>query len=131
VRLLLDSHIIIALLERRLTALDAVIAQLLEAEGNTSLVSVASLWEVAIKSRLGKLQLSVPVARWKSSLTSLGVQILPIETEHVLAEISPELRNKDPFDRLFLGICAAENMRLVTADGALINHPLAWRPFPL
>ncbi len=90
-------------------------------------MSVVSLWEIAVKSRLGKLHPAGPLVHWEKSLWSLDVEVLPLKSLHVLADIGPEPGNKDPFDRLFLGICAAENMRLVTRDQVLAHHPLAWR----
>jgi PIN domain nuclease of toxin-antitoxin system len=126
-RLPLDSHIVVAFLERRLRSLPVSMAEVLEVGGNAMFVSVASLWEIAIKSRLGKLQLAVPLQGWKDSLSLLGVGILAVEAEHVLADIGPEPDNKDPFDRLFPGVCAAEGLKLMTLDRTPISHPLAWR----
>ncbi len=90
-------------------------------------VSLASLWELAIKARLGKLPLAIALRQWPGALREMGFALLPIYSDQVLADIGPEPTHKDPFDRLLLGVCAAENMRLVTLDRALINHPLAWR----
>jgi PIN domain nuclease of toxin-antitoxin system len=61
----------------------------------------------------------------------LGVQLIGIEFQHVVANINPEPPTKDPFDRLLLGVCAAEKLQLVTMDRALSGHPLAWRDIPL
>ena len=45
----------------------------------------------------------------------------------LLADAEPEPQTRDPFDRLLLGQCQVENLRLVTLDRALAAHPLAWR----
>jgi PIN domain nuclease of toxin-antitoxin system len=94
-------------------------------------VSVASLWEAAIKSRLGKLPVRTPVEKWPSLLGALDVPLLPIGEQHVFAPIGSEPVTRDPFDRLLLGVCAAENLELITRDSALAEHPLAWRDIPL
>jgi PIN domain nuclease of toxin-antitoxin system len=60
----------------------------------------------------------------------LGAQLLPVEFRHVVADIGLEPSTKDPFDRLLLSVCAAERLRLLTGDGALMEHPLAWRSIP-
>jgi PIN domain nuclease of toxin-antitoxin system len=57
----------------------------------------------------------------------MGLVMLVINPEHVLATVEPEPATRDPFDRLLLGQCQVENMRLVTLDRALSSHPLAWR----
>jgi PIN domain nuclease of toxin-antitoxin system len=58
---------------------------------------------------------------------SCGFDLLQIDENHVLAEITPELAHRDPFDRLLLGVCAAQGVRLLTIDKVLAMHPLAWR----
>jgi PIN domain nuclease of toxin-antitoxin system len=90
--------------------------------------SVASLWEIAIKVRLGKLPLRHPLKVLPELLDSLSMQTLTIETRHVLAELYPEPDTRDPFDRLLLAQCSVEKLLLVTQDRALVSHPLAWRP---
>ena len=94
-------------------------------------VSVVSLWEVAIKARLGKLQLLLIPERWPEAFAVAKLPILNISVSHVLADVGPRPATKDPFDLLLLGICAAEGMLLVTRDRKLADHPLAWRPFPV
>lgn len=90
-------------------------------------VSVASLWEIAIKFRLGKLPLKTPPARLTELLESLGLVLVAIKADHVLAAVDPQPTTRDPFDRLLLARCAAENLRLVTIDRQLTAHPLSWR----
>ena len=91
-------------------------------------VSVVSLWEIAIKSRLGKLNLKAPLVRLPELIETMGLLLLPIEAPHVLAAVDPEPTTRDPFDRLLLAQCAVENLRLLTSDRRLAAHPLAWQP---
>jgi PIN domain nuclease of toxin-antitoxin system len=89
--------------------------------------STASLWEIAIKVRTGKLAPGVSLDEIPRALEHLGIQALRITYEHVLAELTDEVATPDPFDRLLLAQCQVEGMRLVTLDRALAKHPLAWR----
>lgn len=89
--------------------------------------SVASLWEIAIKHRLGKLEIDMPLQRMPDSLKASGLAILPIDISHVLTAADPEPPTRDPFDRLLLSQCQVEELQLVTIDRALIGHPLAFR----
>jgi PIN domain nuclease of toxin-antitoxin system len=124
-RLLLDTSILIDLVEvrlkepmrERLVAPDAVLH-----------ASVVSLWEIAIKFRLGKLKLKAPLMRVPELVQNLGLALLTIEASHVLAIVEPEPSTRDPFDRLLLAQCAVENLRLVTLDRRLTPHPLSWQP---
>jgi PIN domain nuclease of toxin-antitoxin system len=88
-------------------------------------VSVASLWEIAIKRRLGKLKVSGDFELLPKILTSGGLELIPINEHHVLATVQPEPMTRDPFDRLLLAQCSVEELRLVTVDRALISHTLA------
>ena len=90
--------------------------------------SVATLWEIGIKVRLGKLPLQIRLDQLPEALRSYGLQLLSIQASHVLAEVEPQPATRDPFDRLLLAQCLVENMRLVTLDRVLAAHPLAWRP---
>jgi PIN domain nuclease of toxin-antitoxin system len=127
-RLLLDTHVLLALIDGRLSALGRGVERVVESGEHAFFVSVASLWEVAIKWRLGKLALNVPPARLAELLTDLGLSILAITAEHVLGAVEPEPVTRDPFDRLLLAVCQSEDFRLVTVDRALVEHRLALKP---
>lgn len=81
-------------------------------------VSVASIWEVALKHGLGKLPVS-PL-RFREEMRSAGAVILSVSDEHVLATADLAVTHRDPFDRLLLGVAHAEDLVLLTADYALI-----------
>ena len=127
---LLDTQIMLVALGQSTIVLPSAMKSFLT-QHDGMYVSVATLWELAIKYRLGKIGLSVQLLDVSELLEDLNIGILPIQTAHVLADIGPQPRTKDPFDRLLLGVCAVENKRLVTIDEKLVDHPLAWRPFPL
>ena len=81
-------------------------------------VSVASVWEVDLKHRLGKL----PIApmRFRDEMRSAGATILSVTDEHVLTTVKAAELHRDPFDRLLLSVAEAENLVLLTADAALV-----------
>jgi PIN domain nuclease of toxin-antitoxin system len=126
-RYLLDTPIILAILRADVYERFPWLARLVSASDFLGVVSVASLWEIAIKTRLGKLDPGVPVERMQASLQQAGLIILRIEVEHVLTAAQPEPPTRDPFDRLLLAQAQVENLQLVTIDRALVNHPLAFR----
>jgi PIN domain nuclease of toxin-antitoxin system len=128
VQLLLDTHIIIGVVEDDIQELDPTIREILLTPESELSCSVATLWEIAIKFRLGKLPLRIPLLRLKAVVENYGISLLAIQPGHVLAEVDPLPATRDPFDRLLLGQCLVENLRLVTIDRALAAHPLAWRP---
>ena len=81
-------------------------------------VSVASIWEVALKHRLGKLPVSP--RRFRDEMRAAGAAIVSVRDEHVLATMDMPDAHRDPFDRLLLGAAEAEHLVLLTADNALI-----------
>ena len=81
-------------------------------------VSVASIWEVDLKHRLGKLPIAP--ARFRDEMRSAGATVLSVTDEHVLTHEKAGESHRDPFDRLLLSVAEAENLVLLTADTALI-----------
>lgn len=81
-------------------------------------LSVASIWEVDLKHRLGKLPIAP--ARFRDEMRSAGVTVLAVTDEHVLTSVKAAESHRDPFDRLLLSVAVAENLVLLTADAALI-----------
>ena len=124
-RLLLDTHVVLATLRRALLTKYPKLAARLAEPDIRGFVSVASLWEIAIKTRLGKLDPGMPLADLDGYLRAVGLVIVPIRSEQVAAAVEPEPGTRDPFDRLLLGVCEAEDLRLITIDRALVNHRLA------
>jgi PIN domain nuclease of toxin-antitoxin system len=124
-RLLLDTHIVLSIVNERTADLPAALRRVLADQGSEFYVSVASLWEIAIKWRLGKLRLSGELKLLPDIVTSGGLELIPINEHHVLATVAPEPLTRDPFDRLLLAQCGIEGLRLVTVDRALVSHVLA------
>jgi PIN domain nuclease of toxin-antitoxin system len=126
-RLLLDTHIFLALIARSVANLPTAVGAVLSDPDAEHFLSAASLWEIAIKSRLGKLRLRTRLEALPELLDILGVKIVAIDARHALASVEPEPTTRDPFDRMLLAQCQAEGLRLVTMDRALVSHPLAAR----
>ncbi len=129
-KVLLDTHVVLAVLRRRLADEFPHFALLLSQNGADASASVASLWEIAIKTRLGKLDAGIPLEAVVGFLKTSGIGLLPIEPAHVIAELDPLPPTRDPFDRLLLAQCQVENLRLLTIDRALVGHPLTAQSAP-
>lgn len=112
-RLLVDTQILLWLLgdPGRLSAHQS---QALADGGNEVLVSVASIWEIAIKVGLGKLQ--IPLSDFPAKLEAVGMEVLPIALPHALAAASMPRHHGDPFDRMIIAQARIEGLIIVTAD---------------
>ena len=129
-KLLLDTHYVLEVVgDSEMGLSEPSLLEELQKEAEF-IVSVVSLWEAEIKSRMGKLRLRFGPQLWPNYLGALEIKLLPVETRHVFGDIGVEIGHRDPFDRLLLSTAAAENCKLLTKDKLLQSHPLAWRPFP-
>ena len=127
--MLLDTHIFLAIIEDRVEALPYSVRQILDKTGQTFFLSVASLWEVAIKHHLGKLPLTARLNMLPGVARSYGIELMSINEHHALHLVEPEPPTRDPFDRMLLAQCAVEGFKLVTIDRALAHHPLSATAF--
>jgi PIN domain nuclease of toxin-antitoxin system len=81
--------------------------------------SVASLWEVAIKTSIGRQDFAVDPVALRQWLLSEGFVEQPIDAIHVLHVASMPLHHRDPFDRLLIAQASIEGLALWTVDEAL------------
>lgn len=120
-RLLLDTHAWLWLIAGDSRMPTRVRAEL-EASQHTSVISIASCWEVSIKVGLGKLALPAPLATLLSDV-SRAFEILPVRMDHVERLPSLPRHHGDPFDRMLVAQALVEGLTIVTADGALSRYP--------
>jgi len=113
--LLLDTHALIWLAEGDDNLSQAAKSEI-ENPVNSSFVSVASFWEMAIKISLSKLELRIPLAELERLVVENGIKILPIETVHTLLVADLPFHHKDPFDRLLIAQAMTEKMALLSKD---------------
>ena len=83
------------------------------------LYSVVSLWEVAIKTSLGREDVRVDAAALRQGLLAQGFGELSITAEHVLGVQQLTWIHRDPFDRLLVAVAQVEGLTLLTADPSL------------
>lgn len=126
-RLLLDTHIVIGHLRNDLDRDYPFAFELVQDGRNAVVVSVATIWEIAIKSRLKKLECPVDLEDLEPFLQKSGFVVLPVMSLHTVVEIHPDIPTRDPFDRLLVAIAQTEGMRLVSIDRALADHPVTFR----
>jgi PIN domain nuclease of toxin-antitoxin system len=121
VRLLLDTHALIwwATLDRRLSpkAKKAIARQ--ESEVH---VSAASAWEIATKSRLGKLEWPPEAGSLRDYVVGQGFLPLPISVEHAERAGQLAIEHRDPFDRMLIAQAQSENLLLVSNEALFDDY---------
>jgi len=89
-------------------------------------LSLVSLWEMQIKSGLGKLSLRLPLQVLVADHQEKnGLQLLPITLDHLLALDALPHHHKDPFDRLLIAQAQVESMSLASMDHIFAGYPVS------
>ncbi len=120
-KILLDTHALIWFLEGD-RQLSQSARNAIEDDANAKLVSLVSLWEMAIKMSLGKLQLRLPLAEVYQAISNNGFEILPIKFEHILQVAQLPFYHRDPFDRLLVSQALAEAISMCGQDNNFIKY---------
>jgi PIN domain nuclease of toxin-antitoxin system len=124
VRLLLDTHTFLWFIDGD-TALSPYARRLIEDRTNERLLSVASLWEMAIKASLGRLTLTL-------SFTDLmvehvhgnAIELFEILPRHLDVLTTLPFYHKDPFDRMIIAQSQAENIPILSRDSAFDDYSI-------
>ena len=114
-RLLLDTAVLIFAVESPVR-LSKRAAFAIQNPANVLEVNSVSLAEIAIKARLGKLQLTPAVVR--QALEDLGARILPYTADHAFELFDLPFHHADPFDRQIIAQALSEDIAVVTSDNA-------------
>ena len=114
-RYLIDTHTFLWFVEGSNQLSDKVL-QIISSNDNDVLLSIASLWEISIKSSLGKLKINDSFDTVIKDVRDNNINILPIEFNHILANHNLEHHHKDPFDRIIAAQCLSEDLDIISKD---------------
>jgi PIN domain nuclease of toxin-antitoxin system len=124
VRVLIDTHVFLWWNEGN-SQLSKKAVRILTDPGNSLVLSVASAWEIAIKTQAGKLRIPEDAATYvPTRVAHYGMEILPIQLGHALALASLPLLHRDPFDRILIAQSQIEKLPILTADPAIRGYPV-------
>ncbi len=121
-KLLLDTHILLWAADRP-EQLSGEAQGLIADPDNELFFSAASLWEIAIKSGLGREDFVVDARLLRRGLLDNGYSELPILSEHAVAVDGLPAIHRDPFDRLLVAQAMVEGITLLTADDIVAQYP--------
>lgn len=121
-RLLLDTQLLLWAAGQP-ERLSKAARKLLNDPQNELVFSAASLWEVAIKSSLGREDFRVEPRLLRRGLLDNGYVELPITSQHAVNIDGLPPLHKDPFDRLLLSQALGEGITLLTTDSSLARYP--------
>ena len=113
--LLLDTPTLIWFLNGDIKLSDKV-KNVIEDSNNAKMVSIASVWEIAIKISLDKFRFDKGLKHFLYMVEDNGFVILPITFEHAMVLSTLEFIHRDPFDRLLIAQSKVDNLTLATKD---------------
>lgn len=118
---LIDTHILIWHYGRN-ERLAPHLRSLLESEDNQIFVSAISLWEIAIKMSLGKLNIHTSFTEFLADILDKDFEILPLEIEHIIRSSLLPFHHRDPFDRMLVAQSLASKLPFVSQDAILAPY---------
>jgi PIN domain nuclease of toxin-antitoxin system len=124
VRLLLDTHIAIWAVEDN-PRLPQVAREVLSNPEAVPHVGVVSLWEIAIKHRLGRrgrTAMPMSAADARDFFGAAGFSLIPVKADHIQILEQLPSHHEDPFDRLIVATALSEPLRLLTHDARLARY---------
>lgn len=98
----------------------------MEDQNSHLIVSIASLWEIAIKTSIKKLTLSVEFNLFVEKIHLNGFEILPIECSHLITLTTLDFPHRDPFDRIIIAQAITEKMQVISSDDSFGQYPVQW-----
>ena len=93
-------------------------------EAGENVVSVASYWEVVIKTQKGLLSISDLGTWWRRATELTAARVLNIRASHITALAALPMLHRDPFDRILVAQAKAEGLALVTNDASIGGYPI-------
>ncbi|HMJ08581.1 MAG TPA: type II toxin-antitoxin system VapC family toxin [Pyrinomonadaceae bacterium] len=114
-RYLIDTHVFLWFVSRA-KELSPTAKTLIEVGQNEIFISIASLWEISIKTALGKLTINGKYETVIDDVNDNSIQILPIDFAHTAEQNRLPFHHRDPFDRIIISQAIVENMNFIGAD---------------
>lgn len=87
-------------------------------------VSAASAWEIAIKTRLGRLDGDALLSAWSEVLADMSAAELPIDSGDAILAGRLRWDHRDPFDRVIVAQAARRNLTIATSDSRILQAAL-------
>jgi PIN domain nuclease of toxin-antitoxin system len=100
------------------------IKEIMNDDDNVLLLSIVSLWEITIKTSIGKLKMQRSIDDVIKNISEYGFKILPIKSNHLLMLSKLEFIHRDPFDRMIIAQGISENIPVISSDNVFKEYPI-------
>ena len=120
---LLDTHVLIWFLNGD-KSLSPKVRKAIESDNATNFVSIASLWEIAIKLSLDRISIKVPFVNLGIELEKNNFQLLPITLADTVILSTLPFNHRDPFDRLIISQSISNDFTLISKDKEFSSYEI-------
>ena len=120
---LLDTHTFIWFIEGDKLLSDKALSAINDG-ADFNFVSIASIWEIAIKLNIEKLKLQTSFLGIQKKMDENGFKLLPVNFEHTLILRDLPLHHRDPFDRMIIAQSITENLTIISKDKNFSLYPI-------
>jgi PIN domain nuclease of toxin-antitoxin system len=121
VKLLLDTHALLWWLTDD-GQLSGQARELVEDPGNDVLISMVSLWEITVKTRVGKLE--ADIRQIMDAVQQEGFTLLDIGIAHLVTLAGLPMHHRDPFDHLLIAQAITEDATFISEDRNTVRYPV-------
>jgi PIN domain nuclease of toxin-antitoxin system len=121
--LLIDTHTFLWAIDNS-PRLSQRAGELIANPTNNIFLSIASVWEIAVKMNIGKLSFRQPFeSEMQDLLIQNNINLVPVKIEHTAVLTNLPLYHRDPFDRMMIAQAMVENFYIVSADSVFGSYP--------
>ena len=120
---LLDTHALIWFIEGDRLLSDKALSAIND-EADFNFVSIASIWEIAIKLNVQKLKLQTSFLGIQKKMDENGFKLLPVNFEHTLILKDLPLHHRDPFDRMIIAQSITEDLTIISKNKNFSLYPI-------
>jgi PIN domain nuclease of toxin-antitoxin system len=123
-KILIDTHILLWFLEGDNQKISNAALNSITDKENEKFISIASLWEIAIKVNIGKLPLRSTFPKFLNLISANGFEVLEIKYNHLIEYLSLPMHHRDPFDRILIAQSVQEGFQVITKDPNLSSYKI-------
>lgn len=118
---LIDTHILLWYIAGN-TRISSETIEIIENRANQIFISNASLWEIAIKQSIGKLELSVSLKELFQFMINKNFIILEFDVDDLEMLQQLPFHHQDPFDRIIISQSKTKNLKIITNDNLVLQY---------
>ncbi|MGB6084136.1 type II toxin-antitoxin system VapC family toxin [Moheibacter sp.] len=121
---LIDTHVVLWFITNDEKLPDS-IKEIIGNKENQCFISIASYWEIGIKTSIGRLELNADLESIFKIIENSGFDALPITQQHILKNSTLNFHHQDPFDRILIAQALSEDLTIISKDNLFKKYEVS------